>query len=130
MFGRRRKRMSQGKCHGQGRHGAGNAAGLPSQGESPLDDASRCCDDAGAPASCLARGLTLRHAPRGCRCRIKRHHACGAVRQRLLDLGFLPNAEVEVIRVATLGDPIEVRVGSYFVALRKEEADRIDVEVA
>ncbi|GAB7081272.1 FeoA family protein [Megalodesulfovibrio paquesii] len=73
--------------------------------------------------------LTLRHAPKGCACRVRRHRACGAVRQRLLDLGFLPGAEVEVVRVATLGDPIEVRIGGYFVALRKEEADRIDVEL-
>lgn len=72
---------------------------------------------------------TLRHAPRGCRCRVRRHRAQGAVRQRLLDLGLLPEAEVEVVRVATLGDPIEIRVGSCFVALRKEEAERIDVEV-
>ncbi len=64
---------------------------------------------------------------RGCRCRIRRHHARGAVRQRLLDMGFIPNAEVEVLRVATLGDPIEVKVGDSFITLRKHEADQIEV---
>ncbi|WP_459936086.1 FeoA family protein [Desulfonatronum parangueonense] len=66
----------------------------------------------------------------GCRCRIRRHRANGAIRQRLLDLGFVPNAEVEMIRCATLGDPLEMRVGDYYVTLRKREADLIDVKTA
>ncbi|KMY66403.1 hypothetical protein AAU61_17460 [Desulfocarbo indianensis] len=64
---------------------------------------------------------------KGCRCRIRRHHAHGAVRQRLLDMGFVPNAEVEVMRVATLGDPMEVKVGDSFITLRKHEADQIEI---
>ena len=64
---------------------------------------------------------------KGCHCRIRRHHARGAVRQRLLDMGFIPNAEVEVMRVATLGDPIEVKVGDSFITLRRHEAEQIEV---
>jgi ferrous iron transport protein A len=71
--------------------------------------------------------MALSHAPMGACCRIRRHFAAGAVRQRLLGLGFVPNALVEVVRVATLGDPIEVKVGSYYVALRKGEAGQIEV---
>lgn len=56
------------------------------------------------------------------------HHAKGAVRQRLLDLGFVPRTEIEVIRRAPLGDPIECCVANYKVALRKSEADTIEVE--
>ncbi|MCA1987190.1 MAG: ferrous iron transport protein A [Desulfovibrio sp.] len=44
-------------------------------------------------------------------------------------MGVWPGAEGEGVGVATLGDPMEVRVGGYFVALRKEEADRIVVEL-
>ena len=66
----------------------------------------------------------------GCRCRIRRHRARGAIRQRLLDLGFVPNAEVEMVRCATLGDPLEMRVGDYYVTLRRREADLIDVHAA
>jgi ferrous iron transport protein A len=69
----------------------------------------------------------LSGAVRGCRCRIRRHRARGAVRQRLLDMGFIPNAEVEVLRVATLGDPIEVKVGDSLMTLRKHEADQIEI---
>ncbi len=64
----------------------------------------------------------------GRRARIRCHHAKGAVRQRLLDLGFVPETEVEVIRKAPLGDPIECNVANYKVALRNSEADLIEVE--
>jgi ferrous iron transport protein A len=42
-------------------------------------------------------------------------------------MGFIPNAELEVLRVATLGDPIEVKVGDSFITLRKHEADQIEI---
>ncbi len=64
----------------------------------------------------------------GCHARIHCHHAKGAVRQRLLDLGFVPQTEIDVIRCAPLGDPIECRVANYKVALRRSEADLIEVE--
>jgi ferrous iron transport protein A len=72
----------------------------------------------------------LTQVKKGCRCRIRRHNAHGAIRQRLLDLGFVPNAEVEMIRCATLGDPLEMRMGDYYVTLRKREADLIEVQMA
>jgi ferrous iron transport protein A len=72
-------------------------------------------------------GLVLTQISHGCRCRIRRHRAHGAIRQRLLDLGLVPNAEVEMVRCATLGDPLEMRVSDYYVTLRKREADLIEV---
>ncbi len=69
----------------------------------------------------------LTQIPNGCRCRIRRHNANGAIRQRLLDMGFLPNAELEMVRCATLGDPLEMRMGDYYVTLRKREAELIEV---
>jgi len=70
----------------------------------------------------------LREIQPGHRAKICCHHAQGAVRQRLLDLGFVPEAEVEVIRRAPLGDPIECYVANYKVALRNTEADLIEVD--
>lgn len=70
----------------------------------------------------------LRDIKPGGRAKIRCHHAKGAVRQRLLDLGFVPETEVEVIRKAPLGDPIECCVANYAVALRNSEADLIEVE--
>jgi len=77
---------------------------------------------------CRANCNMLRDIKPGRRAKIRCHHATGAVRQRLLDLGFVPETEVEVIRKAPLGDPIECCVANYTVALRKSEADLIEVE--
>jgi ferrous iron transport protein A len=49
--------------------------------------------------------LRLAQIQKGRRCRIRKHLAQGAIRQRLMDLGFVPNPEVEMVRCATLGDP-------------------------
>lgn len=49
--------------------------------------------------------------------------------QRLMEMGLLEGDAVEVVAVAPLGDPMEVRVGSYCLSLRKNEAARIEVEM-
>ncbi len=79
------------------------------------------------PQQAGATQQVLTQVANGCRCRIRQHKSCGAIRQRLLDLGFVPNAEVEMVRCATLGDPLEMRLGDYYVTLRKREADLIEV---
>ena len=48
--------------------------------------------------------------------------------QRLWELGFTPGQQVGVIRFAPLGDPIQVRVRGFDVALRRSEARRILLE--
>ena len=53
----------------------------------------------------------------------------GGIRRRLIDMGVVSGATVEIQRVAPLGDPIEIRVKGYDLALRKEEAANIQVEV-
>ncbi len=53
----------------------------------------------------------------------------GRIRRRLLDMGMVTRAEIEVERVAPLGDPIEIKIKGYHLSLRKEEAINIAVEV-
>ena len=60
---------------------------------------------------------------------ISAHMSKGAIRQRLLDLGLMPEAEIEYVRSAPLGDPIEVRVGMTNVVIRATEAETVIVEV-
>ena len=50
-----------------------------------------------------------------------------AYRKKLLALGLLPGTPVTVIRVAPLGDPIEIRVRGFNLCLRKAEASAIEV---
>jgi ferrous iron transport protein A len=65
----------------------------------------------------------------GTRARILNVGAIGPMRRRLMDMGVLPGVEVEVQKVAPLGDPMEVSVRSYSLSLRKKEAEGIAVEV-
>lgn len=53
----------------------------------------------------------------------------GVMRRRLLDLGFVPGAIVEVVRKSPLGDPIAFRVSNTTIALRKEESIKINGEL-
>jgi Fe2+ transport system protein FeoA len=53
----------------------------------------------------------------------------GAIHRRLLDMGLVSGSDVEVERVAPLGDPIEIKIKGYHLSLRKEEASNIQVEV-
>ena len=63
----------------------------------------------------------------GQRARIRRHRAAAVVRQRLLDLGLMPNVEVLVVRSAPLDDPIEIKLEAANVSLRRQEAATIEV---
>lgn len=49
-------------------------------------------------------------------------------RKRLLDLGLTPGTIVKVNREAPLGDPIELELKGYFLALRRKDAWHILVE--
>ena len=61
--------------------------------------------------------------------RIIRVGGRGEIRRRLLDMGVVTGTDVEILRVAPLGDPVELKIKGYDLALRKEEADKIQVEV-
>lgn len=51
----------------------------------------------------------------------------GPSRRRLMDMGITPGVEIEIVKVAPLGDPIEVNIRGYELTLRKEEAQQIKV---
>lgn len=50
-----------------------------------------------------------------------------AFRRRLMELGVLPGTSIEVVRVAPLGDPIELVARGCFLSIRKQEAHLVDV---
>ena len=52
----------------------------------------------------------------------------GGTLQRLQEMGVIEGAQVEVIRFAPLGDPMEIRVQGYHLLTRKSEAALVDVE--
>jgi ferrous iron transport protein A len=50
-----------------------------------------------------------------------------AFRRRLMELGLLPGTRVEIVRVAPLGDPIELTTRGGFLSIRRKEARLVDV---
>lgn len=52
----------------------------------------------------------------------------GPARRRIMDMGVTPGAAVKVIKIAPLGDPIEVNIRGYELSLRKSEAQQIQVK--
>ncbi len=59
---------------------------------------------------------------------IRRVGGEGALRQHFLDMGMIPGAEVTVIKLAPMGDPMEVQVHGYELTLRLAEAQQIDIQ--
>ena len=53
----------------------------------------------------------------------------GELRCRLLDMGLIPKTKVTVMKIAPMGDPMEIRLRGYELTLRKEDAAKIEVEL-
>ena len=52
----------------------------------------------------------------------------GALRQHFLDMGVIPDADVTCVKLAPMGDPMELRLHNYELTLRLEDAEKIDIE--
>ena len=61
----------------------------------------------------------------GSRCTVVRISGNGGIDRRLLDLGFVPDTPVRVLRRAPLGDPASYHLRGFEICLRDSEADRI-----
>ena len=59
---------------------------------------------------------------------IKEINSGGLVKQRLMDMGIIHGATVEMVRPAPLGDPIQIRVFNSLLALRRDEAELLVVD--
>ena len=71
---------------------------------------------------------TLDQAAPGSRCRIRKVNGNGPVFQRLLEMGLLEGTAVWILRVAPLGDPMQIELNGFTLALRKSEAAMMDVD--
>lgn len=57
-------------------------------------------------------------------------HTDDALRQRLQALGFRSGKDIEIIRKASFGGPVQVRIGTTDILLRQTEAALIEVRTA
>lgn len=72
--------------------------------------------------------MTLADLKPGQSGKILKIHVTGALKRRLMDMGVVGGTEVRVEKIAPMGDPIEVRIRSYALSLRRGEAQCIEME--
>jgi DtxR family Mn-dependent transcriptional regulator len=104
----------------------------------PGADAEKCerCMEAALreyrekPSACPKRGVTMTLADlkSGEVGRILHVGEVGVVRRRIVDMGAVKGTRVTVVKVAPLGDPMEIKIRGYNLTLRRDEARAIAVE--
>ncbi len=67
--------------------------------------------------------------PVGVQARVKAVRGEGFITRRLMEMGVIPGVSLRLVKSAPFGDPIEVRLLGYSLAIRKKEAEAIEVEL-
>ncbi|AFM42077.1 Fe2+ transport system protein A [Desulfosporosinus acidiphilus SJ4] len=66
----------------------------------------------------------LKPGERAC---VERINGGGALRRRMMDMGIVPGVELEVVRCAPMGGPLQIRLKGYYLAMRRGECAKIVV---
>ena len=74
-----------------------------------------------------AKNMTLNQLQIGKSAVVDTVGGTGALRQHFLDMGLIPGAQVTLVKLAPMGDPMELRVHGYELTLRLEDAGRIGI---
>lgn len=72
--------------------------------------------------------MTLKDLPIGKTATVVSVGGAGALRQHLLDMGIIPQADVTMVKYAPMGDPVEVRIHDYELTLRLADAEKIEID--
>ncbi|MDR0767176.1 MAG: ferrous iron transport protein A [Methanosarcinales archaeon] len=72
--------------------------------------------------------VTLDSVKPGYSCKVVNIGGNNILKNRLLCMGVTPGAAVEVVKIAPLGDPMELKIRNYNLSIRKKEASSIFVE--
>jgi DtxR family Mn-dependent transcriptional regulator len=70
----------------------------------------------------------LKNLKPGQKGRVLKVHSQGEIKRRIIEMGVIPGSVIEVERIAPLGDPIDIKVKGYHLSLRKEDAEKIEIE--
>ena len=71
---------------------------------------------------------TLKDVTVGQTVTVKKLAGEGALKRRLMDMGFTNGCSVYIRKGAPLGDPVEVTIRGYELSVRKNDAECIEVE--
>lgn len=72
---------------------------------------------------------TLTDLPIGRAARVTAVNGNSRVTKRLMEMGVVPGVSLKIVKSAPFGDPIEVRLRGYSLAMRRSEAEAIEVAV-
>ena len=70
---------------------------------------------------------SLAYLPVGAVAKVASVSGDGAVTRRLMEMGVVPGVSIRVVKTAPFGCPMEIRVRGYNLALRRAEAEAIEV---
>ena len=71
--------------------------------------------------------MTLREVRVGQSAKVLKLNGTGPVKRRIMDMGITKGQVIHVIRVAPLGDPMEITVRNYELSVRKADAEMSEV---
>ena len=71
--------------------------------------------------------MTLKETPVGQEVRVTSVKGEGRMARRLMEMGVIPGISLKIVKKAPFGDPIEVRLRGYSLAMRANEANAIEV---
>lgn len=72
--------------------------------------------------------MTLANLQIGAIAKVRNVLGNDAISRRLMEMGIVPGVSVRVVKAAPFGDPIEIRVRGYNLAMRRNEAETIEVD--
>ena len=72
--------------------------------------------------------MTLNEIPVGGVGTVTKLNGTGKLRRRIMDMGITKGVEIKVVKIAPLGDPMELNVRGYELSIRKSEAESIEVQ--
>ena len=73
--------------------------------------------------------MNLSNIPKDVQARVTAVNGEGLLTRRLMEMGVVPGVSVRLVKAAPFGDPIEVRLLGYSLAIRRNEAEAIEVEL-
>ncbi len=73
--------------------------------------------------------MQLSLLPLGSKAKVSKLNVYGNIRRRMLDLGLIPDTTVETVQISPAGDPKAYYIRGAVIALRKEEASKVQVQI-
>jgi len=93
--------------------------------EIQVPEGARLASDGGADT-----GPTLAEIRPGATCKVRAVRGAEDLRRRLLEMGFVSGTDLRVVRLAPMGDPMQIELHGYHISLRRAEAREILVRPA